>query len=77
MSYHVALATIRLRHPRQLSAQSLWVARLAFLTPNVTNLAFFRDTWRQKILFGFPAFSFQYLAFFKAVGTYHQTGVLA
>jgi len=25
----------------------------------------------------FLAFSFQYLAFFKAVGTYHQTGVLA
>ena len=29
------------------------VARLAFLTPNLGNLAFFRGSWRQKILFGF------------------------
>jgi len=41
------------------------VARLAFLTPNFTNLAFFRGSWRQKIvrLFGF---SFQY--FFEIFG---------
>ena len=53
------------------------VARLAFLTPNLANLALFRDTWRQKNLFGFLTFSFQYLAVFKAIGTYHQTGVSA
>jgi len=56
---------------------SVSVARLAFLTPNLKNLAFFRDTWRQKNLFGSLDFSFPYLAFFEAVGTYHQIGVLA
>jgi len=49
------------------------VARLAFLTPNFTNLPFFRSNWRQKNGF---TFSFQYLAFLEAVGTYYQTGVL-
>jgi len=49
------------------------VARLAFLTPNFTNLAFFRGSWRQKKFFGF---FFQYLAFLEAVGTYYQTYVL-
>jgi len=54
------------------------VDKLAFLTPNFTHLAFFRGSfgsWRQKVLFGILAFS--YLAFLEAVGTYHQTGVLA
>jgi len=34
------------------------VARLSFLTPNLKNLAFFKDTWRQKKLFGFSYFVF-------------------
>jgi len=45
------------------------VARLAFLTLNVVNLAFFRGSWRHKKLFGFLAFSFQYLFFFG--GSWH------
>jgi len=45
--------------------------------PNFANLAYFRGSWRQKKLLGFLAFSFQYLAFLEAVGTYYQTGVLA
>jgi len=39
------------------------IARLAFLTPNFTNLAFL-ETTGVKNLFVFLAFSFEYLAFF-------------
>ena len=57
-SYTVSffLCRVRTAQPR--------VARLAFLTPNFTNLAFFRGRWRQKKLLGFLAFFLQYLAFF-------------
>jgi len=41
-------------------------ARLTFLTPNLTNSAFFKDTWHQKILFGF---SFSIFGFFR--GSWH------
>jgi len=58
------------------SASADRVASLAFLTPNFTNLAFFRGSWRQQKLFGILAFSFQYLAILEAIGTYNQTGVL-
>jgi len=34
------------------------VARLAFLTPNLANLALFRDTWRQKNCLAFWRFLF-------------------
>jgi len=44
------------------------------LTPNFTNLDFFRGRWHQKKLFDF---FFQYLAFLEAVRTCYQTGVLA
>jgi len=52
----------------------LRVARLAFLTPNFTNLAFFKGCWHQK---NGLAFFLQYLAFLEAVCTCYQTGVLA
>jgi len=47
-------------------------ARLAFLTPNLTNLTFLETA--SKSCF---TFSLQYLAFLEAVGTCYQTGVLA
>jgi len=40
------------------------VATLAFLTPNFTNLAFFRGRWRQKQLLGFLAFFSLIFGFF-------------
>jgi len=52
------------------------VARLAFLTLNVVNLAFFRGSWRHKKLLAFWLFRFNIWLFLEAVGTYYQTGVL-
>jgi len=42
-----------------------------------SNFAFFRGSWRQKILYGFLAYSFQYLAFFGGSWHSYQTGILA
>ena len=52
------------------------VARLAFLTPNFTCLAFCRGSWRQKNWLAFCLFFLQYLALLEAVRAYYQTGVL-
>jgi len=53
------------------------VARSAFLTPNLVNLAFFRGSWRKKNCLAFWLFLFNIWLFLEAVGTYYQTGVLA
>ena len=44
---------------------SLRVANLAFLTPNLTNLAFFRGLWRQKNCLAFWLFFFQIWLFLR------------
>jgi len=44
------------------------VARLAFLTPNFTNLALFRGSWRQKVVWLF-GFFFSIFGFFG--GSWH------
>jgi len=42
----------------------------------ISQIWLFLEVVGVKKLFGFLAFSFQYLAFLEAVGTYYQTGVL-
>jgi len=37
--------------------------QIGFFEANIHKFGFFRGSWRQKKLFGFLAFSFQYLAF--------------
>ena len=48
----------------ELNALNIRVANLAFLTPNWTNLAFFRGLWRQKFCLAFWLFFLLNLAFF-------------
>jgi len=43
----------------------LRVARLAFLTPDFANLAFYRGQLTSKKLFSFLGFSLQYLFFWR------------